>query len=64
VAIPAYESDLDAAGTASRMDAIRLKQILGGTLTDQELMCLQIEEYGFGCKSCPPPMPPRHAPEG
>ena len=34
------------------MDAIRLKQILGGTLTEQELMCLQIEQNGFGCASC------------
>jgi len=35
--------------TDSRMDAIRLKQMLGGRLTDQELMCLQIDEHGFGC---------------
>jgi hypothetical protein len=35
-----------------RMDAIRLKQILGGELTDQELMCLQIEQHGFGCAPC------------
>ena len=34
------------------MDAIRLKQILGGPLTDQELMCLQIEQNGFGCSTC------------
>lgn len=60
--IPAYEADPDAAGTASRMDAIRLKQILGGALTDQELMCLQIEANGFGCKSCPPPAPSRDLP--
>ena len=26
-----------------RMDEIRLKQMLGGDLTNQELMCLQIE---------------------
>jgi hypothetical protein len=32
-----------------RMDAIRLKQILGGPLTEKELMCLQIEQNGFGC---------------
>lgn len=32
-----------------RMDAIRLKQLLGGKLTEQELMCLQIEQNGFGC---------------
>jgi hypothetical protein len=41
-----------------RMDAIRLKQILGEPLTDQELMCLQIEQNGFGCPGCagePPP---------
>jgi hypothetical protein len=37
-----------------RMDAIRLKQILGEPLTEQELMCLQIEQHGFGCKVCPP----------
>jgi hypothetical protein len=40
------------------MDAIRLKQILGEPLTEQELMCLQIEQNGFGCHACrnePPP---------
>ena len=37
------------------MDAIRLKQMLGGSLTDQELMCLQIEENGFGCGTCSSP---------
>jgi hypothetical protein len=35
-----------------RMDAIRLKQILGEPLTEQELMCLQIEQNGFGCHAC------------
>jgi hypothetical protein len=35
-----------------RMDAIRLKQMLGGPLTEQELMCLQVEQNGFGCASC------------
>ena len=35
-----------------RMDAIRLKQILGAPLTEQELMCLQIEQNGFGCQAC------------
>jgi uncharacterized spore protein YtfJ len=35
-----------------RMDAIRLKQILGEPLTDKELMCLQIEQNGFGCAAC------------
>jgi hypothetical protein len=36
-----------------RMDAIRLKQMLDPeSLTDQELMCLQIELNGFGCSSC------------
>jgi len=34
------------------MDAIRLKQILGGSLSEQELMCLQIEQHGFGCGHC------------
>ena len=37
------------------MDAIRLKQILGGALTDQELMCLQFEQNGFGCGPCSSP---------
>jgi hypothetical protein len=36
-----------------RMDAIRLKQILGEPLTEQQLMCLQIEQNGFGCHTCP-----------
>jgi hypothetical protein len=34
------------------MDAIRLKQILGHPLSEQELMCLQIEQNGFGCGAC------------
>lgn len=38
-------------GMKERMDAIRLKQILGEPLTEQELMCLQIEQNGFGCSS-------------
>jgi hypothetical protein len=43
----------------ARMDAIRLKQILGEPLTEQELMCLQIEQNGFGCHACPhEPRPP------
>lgn len=37
------------------MDDIRLKQMLGGTLTDQELMCLQIEQNGLGCGTCSSP---------
>jgi hypothetical protein len=43
---------IDAAGMEARMDEIRLKQMLGGALTDQELMCLQIEQNGFGCGTC------------
>jgi hypothetical protein len=43
----------DFAGMEGRMDAIRLKQILGEPLTDGELMCLQIEQNGFGCHACP-----------
>jgi uncharacterized spore protein YtfJ len=39
-------------GMEGRMDAIRLKQILGEPLTEQELMCLQIEQNGFGCHAC------------
>ena len=40
-------------GMEARMDEIRLKQILGAPLTEQELMCLQIEQNGFGCHACP-----------
>jgi hypothetical protein len=50
--MPAEKTPLDVAGMESRMDAIRLKQILGGPLTDQELMCLQFEQSGFGCGAC------------
>ena len=57
--MPAYESGLDPPDTESRMDAIRLKQILGGVLTEQELMCLQIEANGFGCTSSRPQSPAR-----
>jgi hypothetical protein len=46
---------LDIAALEARMDAIRLKQILGGTLSDRELMCLQIEQNGFGCGACSAP---------
>jgi hypothetical protein len=42
----------DFAGMEERMDAIRLKQILGAPLTEQELMCLQIEQNGLGCHAC------------
>ena len=46
-------------GMEDRMDAIRLKQILTQPLTEQELMCLQIEQNGFGCHACPSePRPP------
>jgi hypothetical protein len=46
-------------GMEDRMDAIRLKQILSQPLTEQELMCLQIEQNGFGCHACPSePAPP------
>jgi hypothetical protein len=60
--VPANESGLEAADMESRMDAIRLKQILGSALTEQELMCLQIEAHGFGCKSCSAAGPPPHVP--
>jgi hypothetical protein len=36
-----------------RMDAIRLKQILGAPLTERELMCLQIEQNGMACHARP-----------
>lgn len=42
----------DTAGMDARMDAIRLKQILGHPLSEHELMCLQIEQNGFGCAPC------------
>jgi hypothetical protein len=45
-------------GIEDRMDAIRLKQILSQPLTEQELMCLQIEQNGFGCHACPSEPPP------
>jgi hypothetical protein len=51
----------EAAAMVDRMDAIRLKQILGAPLTDQELMCLQIEQNGFGCPGCPSEPPPQLA---
>jgi hypothetical protein len=50
---PGHDADME-----RRMDEIRLKQMLGGALTDQELMCLQIEANGFGCGSCPTQEPP------
>jgi hypothetical protein len=49
---------LDAARMEERMDAIRLKQILGAPLTEQELMCLQIEQNGMACHA----RPLRHTP--
>jgi hypothetical protein len=53
--MPADVPAFDPAGMESRMDAIRLKQLLGGALTDQELMCLQFEQNGFGCGPCSSP---------
>jgi hypothetical protein len=50
--MPSDHRNIDVAGMEERMDAIRLKQILGGDLTEQELMCLQIEQNGFGCATC------------
>jgi hypothetical protein len=55
VTTPANKRALDAAGTEARMDAVRLKHMLGGALTEQERMCLQIEQNGFGCGSCSSP---------
>jgi hypothetical protein len=51
-------STFDAAGMEERMDAIRLKQILGVPLTERELMCLQIEQNGMACHA----RPPKHTP--
>jgi hypothetical protein len=50
---PADEEVRQTAGMEARMDALRLKQMLGGVLTEQERMCLQIEQNGFGCCSSP-----------
>jgi hypothetical protein len=62
LAIPAARGVLVTAdgseGMEDRMDAIRLKQILSQPLTEQELMCLQIEQNGFGCHACPTEPPP------
>lgn len=52
MSMPSNKLALDLAGMEARMDAIRLKQILGGPLTEQELMCLQFEQNGFGCGTC------------
>jgi hypothetical protein len=49
---PGNRRAVDAAGMEARMDTVRLKQILGGELTEQERMCLQIEQHGFGCGTC------------
>jgi hypothetical protein len=46
-------SAFDAAAMEERMDAIRLKQILGAPLTERELMCLQIEQNGMACHARP-----------
>ncbi len=54
-------STFDAAAMEERMDAIRLKQILGTPLTERELMCLQIEQNGMACYARPPWHPP-HGP--
>jgi hypothetical protein len=46
-------STFDPAGMEERMDAIRLKQMLGAPLTERELMCLQIEQNGMACHARP-----------
>ena len=43
----------EAAGMEERMDAIRLKQLFRASLTERELMCLQIEQNGMGCHAQP-----------
>jgi hypothetical protein len=54
----------DPEGMEVRMDAIRLKEMLGEPLTEQELMCLQIEQNGFGCHACPADPPDGVSPSG
>lgn len=46
-------SQIDAKQMKERMDAIRLKQMLGTPLTEKELMCLQIEQNGLMCHCHP-----------
>ena len=53
--MPFDRTPVDVRGMESRMDVIRLKQMLGGALSDQERMCLQFEQHGFGCGSCSSP---------
>jgi hypothetical protein len=53
--MPRNNRSVDLDGMEARMDDIRLKHMLGGVLTDQELMCLQIEQNGFGCGGCSSP---------
>lgn len=48
-------ANVDSEGMKRRMDAIRLKQILGESLTDRELMCLQIEQNGMVCPTAQSP---------
>lgn len=48
--------DVDYDGMDERMEAIRLKALLDpDALTEQEIMCLQIEQSGGGCPSCGAP---------
>ena len=47
--------EIDHDGMRERMDAIRLKQLLGEPLSERELMCLQIEQHGFGRRHAAPP---------
>ena len=54
----------DPEGMEVRMDAMRLKQMLGEPLSDQELMCLQIEQQGFGCHACGTEPPDGISPSG
>jgi hypothetical protein len=43
-------TEVDVKGMRARMDAIRLKQILSPeSLSERELLCLQMEQNGFGC---------------
>ena len=34
------------------LDQLRQKRARGESLTERELMCLQMVDYGFGCAAC------------
>lgn len=51
--MPAGQPNHEATDAESRMDEIRLKQMLGRALTDQELMCLQTRRTASAAEAVP-----------